>query len=122
MNAVLSFLKRKYRQFLGLFPETLPCGVAAYQTFIDELIETWDMPTQSRTDVEYVVAMQIMGNSKGIGDRRSRYYFVRCLRAAAQKQVAHARQQEIYHQEKAKFKKENSSEATDAVALDGPTQ
>jgi len=98
MVNTLNNIRRFFKQLLGFLPETLPQGATAFDNFVTDVIETWDMPTPLRSDIEYVIAMNIVGQNS---DRRSKMYFVRLIRAAAAKQIAHANMQRIYNEKKA---------------------
>lgn len=87
MSIVLQKLKRYFKQFKGLFPSTLPTGVPQFESFIDELTETYDLPTKRRSDVAYVIATMIINSSTG-SPYRSLHSFARAIRVAAAKQVA----------------------------------
>lgn len=121
MKNVFTQLIRFFKQIRGHFPEVLPMGVTTFNAFVDDVIATYNMPTPLRSDVLYVIAMNIVSAKREPADRMSKWFLFRQLRAAAAKQVAHEHMRQVYEAEKAKQK---SAEATaiPAVASNGTIQ
>lgn len=86
MNA-LNYLKRKFNQFLGLFPTKLPVGMSEFQTFVDSLQSTYTLPTEDRDSIEFAVATMVMR----LGPQtafKSKFYFYISINAGCAKQIA----------------------------------
>lgn len=100
-------MKDKFRKafnFLkGLFPAHLPQGVAEFDTWVDSLIATYALPTKLKTDVIFICSNEIMRLGPDTY-RKSKYYFVRRINAAASKQVAGA----VFYETKNKHQQEQA--------------
>lgn len=94
MSTAIAKIKTALKYVRGFFPEALPVGMTAFNTFIDDLIATYSLPTTLRDDVIYVVASTIL-RLKETGAYKSRFYFVLVIRSAGAKQIAGAAFQDI---------------------------
>lgn len=88
-------IKRYLNYFLGFFPKALPVGVTAFSTWVDSLIDTYNLTAiMTKRDAQYTLAASIISGG-GATAYKSNFTFYLILRAAAAKQIAGAKFQEI---------------------------
>lgn len=114
MNKIVTQIKRSVARARGIFPETLPAGVPAFNIFVDSIIANYDLPTNRRDDVAYVIASNITTFSS-TRSSASKRLFVRLIRAAAAKQVAGAAFGEI--RERLRAEQKAAEEAAKQAAV-----
>ncbi len=87
--------KRYVNYFLGFFPQALPVGVTAFNTWSESLIDTYNLNAiMSKRDAQYTLAASIISGG-GASAYKSNFTFYLILRAAAAKQIAGAKFQDI---------------------------
>lgn len=94
MSNFFQKIKRKFNQLRGLLPSQLPTGATEFEAWVTSIMETYDLPTRSRSDVMFIIATSMMHLGPTV-DRKAKYFFVKTLRAGAAKQVAAAAFQEV---------------------------
>lgn len=87
-------LKKLGRQFLGLFPTSLPVGVTEFNTWVDSFFETYDLATDDKDSIAHALATNIMHLGPQV-HRKSKHYFYKTIQAGAAKQIAHNAFREI---------------------------
>ncbi len=87
MNNYLANVKRLLKQLRGFLPSRLPNGMGAFDTWANDIADTYTLPTQDRDSIRFALATIIMhlGQTAAF---RSKWYFVLMLRSSAAKQVA----------------------------------
>ena len=95
VNKLLLKVKRLFNQIRGLFPSDLPTGMKEFDAWVDSIIETYDLPTADRTSIRFLFATACINQQNPLIYRRPKFYFVRMIRHAANKQVAGSVFQEI---------------------------
>jgi len=80
-------LVRLVKQIRGLFPSALPTGVTAFESWAEDIIATYDLPTSDKDSIKFTLATIIMHLGPQAASK-PKYYFVLTLRAGAAKQVA----------------------------------
>ncbi len=116
MNRFLLTVGRLFRQFLGLFPSSLPVGMTAFDKWADSIINTYDLPTKDEDSLKWNLASAVIG-LKSTEARKSKYYFVLIIRAGAAKQISVARMQDIKDKQKAAVEAAKAKQLAEATAL-----
>jgi hypothetical protein len=75
------------KQIVGLFPSALPNGVAAFDVWAKDIMDTYDLPTKDEDSVKFTLATIIMHLGPQVA-YKPKVYFVLTLKAGAAKQVA----------------------------------
>ena len=104
-------VKRLFNQFIGLFPESLPTGMAEFDRWTDAIIATYDLPTADRTSIRFLLATICINQQNPTIYKRSKFYFVKMIRHAANKQIAGAVFQDIKKEQAEADKKAKEEEA-----------
>ena len=122
----MNTLKRIFNVLTGFIPQPLPVGVTAFNEWADALIETYKLTDiMTARDVKYTLAASII-SSGGATAYKSNFTFYLILRAAAAKQIAGAKFQEIQSElraeqqarmDAAKLEAQQAAASTPAVAL-----
>lgn len=100
MNSAWTKIKRLVKQALGHIPTKLPVGMAAFDAWVDDLIQTYTMPTEDRDSVVNCIAATIM-RLDPTTYRKSKSYFAAIVTAGAAKQIAGAQFAQIRDRQKA---------------------
>lgn len=87
MINILNSIKRLLRQVAGLVPTALPMGVPAFNAWSNDIMSTYDMPTQDVESIRFALAsiIQHLGQTTAY---KPKVYFALTLKAGAAKQVA----------------------------------
>lgn len=104
-------IKQLFKRFLGLFPTSLPTGMGAFDSWVNDLVTTYPMPTADADSIKFVLASIILR----LGPQtayKSKFFFYLTLKAGASKQVAGECFQQI------KLKQQAEATANQAVAND----
>ena len=92
-------LTKLYNYIRGFFPTRLPQGGTEFDIFVETIINTYQMPTMDWDSIYFVISTSIMRLDPTVA-YKSKWYFVLLLRAAAAKQVAGAKFNEIKERQK----------------------
>lgn len=87
MNSLLNKVVKVFRLISGLFPAKLPVGVSEFESFIQRLEDTYDLPTKDKDSIRFAVASIIMHLGPQAGFKPLLYFYL-TLRSGAAKQVA----------------------------------
>lgn len=110
MKNVLAKLTKLARQIRGLLPSRLPQGVDEYNAFIENLFNTYDLPTQDRDSIKFSVGTMIM-HLGPTSAYKPNIYFALAIKAGAAKQIAGSVFYEIKERQK-KLAEQQQAEAT----------
>lgn len=109
MNNWLSKLKLLWKKFLYLFPSPLPVGMAEFESWANDILDTYGWP---RND-SFMFALAAMVINQGAAKAyRSKYYFNLVVHAAASKEVAGAVFYSMKVKQQAAIKAAKDAEAT----------
>jgi hypothetical protein len=89
MNTLLTFLSKQYRILRGFFPEAVPTGLTEFNTWADDIISTYNLPTKERDSIRFALATMVL-HMGPMAAYRSKFHFVLMIRTGAAKQVAGA--------------------------------
>lgn len=109
MNRIKAKIFKTCRLIRGLFPQALPVGMSAFDTWANSLVSTYTLPTQDMTTIKFVLSTLIMRLGQTTA-YKSNLYFVLAIKAGAAKQVAAAAFQDI------KTKQEEQQKAAEVTA------
>ncbi len=113
----------------GFFPESLPVGMSEFHSWAESISNNYELPTKDLDSVKFTLASIVMHLGPSI-DSKSKYYFVKQIRASAAKQIAGAAFYEIKQQQKslqeaaakAALEKQQAEATAPQVASDVPVQ
>jgi len=100
MSKYTAKIVRFFNQIRGFFPTRLPVGVAAFEEWTDHIMATYDMPTDSRASVQFVLASIVLHLGETVY-RKPNFYFYKVIQTSAAKQVSSYVFQEIKAQQQA---------------------
>ncbi len=80
-------IKRFYNQVRGFFPSPLPTGVSEFNSWVDSIAYTYQLPTSDQDSLRFSLASQVMHLGPTVASK-PKYYFALALRAGAAKQIA----------------------------------
>lgn len=116
----MNTINRYFKYFLGFFPKALPVGMTAFNLWADELISTYGLlAIMTDRDAKYTLAASII-SAGGATAFKSNFTFYLILRAAASKQVAGAKFQEIQSELRAEQQKQHAEATAPKVAFGDP--
>lgn len=81
-------LKKLGKQLLSLLPTKLPVGVSEFESWADSFSEIYDLATQDRDSIHFILANEIIRLNPRDYFRKSKFYFYLLIQTAAAKQVA----------------------------------
>jgi len=105
--SMMSF-KRLAKQVRALFPSKLPQGATAFEAWITEFEEIYDLPTKDQDSIRFAVAAMII-NLGTTTAYKSKFYFYLSICSGVAKQVAGAVFHEIKTRQLAEQKKAQSN-------------
>jgi hypothetical protein len=114
MKLALEKVKRLGRQLKGLFPSRVPTGMHEFDVWANDIVSTYAMPTESYNSLKFTLATIIM--HLGPSDAyKSKFWFALMINAAAAKQIAGAKFQEVKQEQQRRADEERRKqlEATD---------
>lgn len=89
MKILLNKVVRVVKQLRGLLPSPLPTGAGAFDAWVEDIRNTYTMPTEDSDSIHFSFAAMIM-HLGPTAATKPKYYFVLAIRASASKQVAGA--------------------------------
>ncbi len=118
---IVSQCKRFLNQFLGLFPSRLPTGMTEFNLWVDSIIATYDLPTQNRDDILFVLTTSVIRTGEA-GYKVPKFHFVKLIRSVCAKQVAGAVFSEVKQRQQDAQRKQAEATANTPPAVDNVQQ
>lgn len=109
----MSKLVKVLKILRGFFPSKLPVGVTELEAWVDDIIDTYSLPTQDKRSTKFVLLATLV-NFGGKVSHKSKFYFYLHLHAAATTQVASALFYELKQQQMEEQKAKALKEAEEA--------
>ena len=108
-------LIKLFNQLTGLLPGRLPQGVTEFYAWADSISSTYALPTDNKDSLYFALATIIMHLGPQVA-YKSKWHFVKAIKAGAAKQIAGGVFQEI------KQKQKQAEEAARAAAAAKPVE
>lgn len=115
-NKLIKAVKKPIKKLLNRIPVTLPIGVMEFNKFVDDILETYDIP-QNRS-YRNSIAVMILHLEKGT-HKASKYEFYSALKRAQAAQTADHMMREYHKELDAEREKDKIKDIT--PPKDGPS-
>jgi len=107
-QTLLDLFRRLKSVLMSYLPTHLPMGMSEFYEWSDSMIKIANFPTNSRDDINYVLATLIL-HLGPTASHKPKQYFIRAIKAGAAKQIASGVFQEIKVRQSEEAKKRQES-------------